>query len=300
MSKLDKKKPVPTGKRRTIAARIREALSSSGKKQGRTLEKDTLALSVRLGQGEEGKELAGWTSPSYSQSKAIRLDPEVVLANRCIAYLPYTPETEAYRVLRTRIMHIIKEKGKEGNAIMVTSSLPGEGKTLTAINLSFIFARDFQRTVLLVDGDLRRQNIHKYLGCAHNKGLSDYLANGCPVSDLIVWPGIEKMALICGGRPVKESAELLGSPRMKELLSELKGRYTDRYIIFDAPPILTGADVQTFAPLIDHILVVVRAGKTSMDDIARALHFLPQEKILGFVLNRCQNAFNNYYKSYYA
>jgi non-specific protein-tyrosine kinase len=298
MDKLKKEKSPLLKKRRPVMERIKQSLSSYGKKQDQKV-KDASTLSIRIDQEEKDKKRAGWASPIYSQSKSIRLDPNVVLANRCIAYLTYTPETEAYRVLRSRIMHLIKEKGKEGNTIMVTSTLPGEGKTLTSINLAFTFARDFQHTVLLVDSDLRRQNVHKYLGYAQDKGLVDYLVDGCPISDLITWPGVEKMALICGGRHVKESAELLGSPRMKELLSELKGRYTDRYIIFDAPPILTGADVQAFVPLIDHILIVVQAGKTSMADVSNALHFLPQDKILGFVLNRCQSAFNAYYKSYY-
>jgi non-specific protein-tyrosine kinase len=129
--------------------------------------------------------------------------------------------------------------------------------------------------------------------------LVDYLVDGYPVSDLICWPGVEKMALISGGRPVTESAELLASPRMKELISDLKGRYPERFIIFDSSPILTGADVQAFVPLVDYVLLVVQAEKTSMEDVNHALQFLPQEKVLGFVLNRAQTALNSYYKSYY-
>jgi len=76
---------------------------------------------------------------------------------------------------------------------------------------------------------------------------------------------------------------------MKELISDMKGRYPERYILFDAPPILTGADVLTLAPLVDQVIVVVQAEKTSMDDVNKALRFLPKDKILGLVLNRCQN-----------
>lgn len=277
---------------------IGKALSSDRKKQDQKGKGD-LASSIRIDQKEKDKERAGWVSPTYSQSKYIKLNPELILANRCIAYLTHTPETEAYRVLRTRIMQLIKEKGNAGNTILVTSALPGEGKTLTAINLAFTFARDFMHTVLLVDADLRRQSIHEHLGCAKGRGLVDYLVDGCPISDLICWPGVEKMALISGGRPVTESAELLASPRMKELVSDLKGRYPERFIIFDSSPILTGADVQAFVPLVDYVLLVVQAEKTSMEDVNHALQFLPQEKILGFVLNRAQTALNSYYKSYY-
>jgi non-specific protein-tyrosine kinase len=169
---------------------------------------------------------------------------------------------------------------------MVTSALPGEGKTMTAINLAFSFAREFQHTVLLIDGDLRKQSVHKYLGFDSDKGLIDFLADGTPVPDLIVWPGVEKITLISGGRSFQESAEMLGSPRMTELIADMKGRYADRYIIFDVPPVLSGADALTLAPFIDQVIVVVQAGKTSMDDVRKAVQLLPQDKILGLVMNR--------------
>ena len=230
------------------------------------------------------KEKAGWLSPDYCQSRTVCLDQELILANRCLSYRDGIPGSEAYRVLRTQVLQ--RTRGSGSNTIMITSALPGEGKTIAAINLAFTFAREFQHTVLLVDGDLKKQSIHKYLGCAGEKGLIDYLVDGSPVSELITWPGIEKMTLISGGRPFQESAEILGSPRMKELIADMKKRYPERYIIFDVPPILTGADVLTFAPLVDQVIVVVRAGSTSMDDVKKALQFLPKEKILGFVLNR--------------
>ncbi|MGO9136829.1 MAG: polysaccharide biosynthesis tyrosine autokinase [Syntrophales bacterium] len=277
---------------------IRKTSSSDVKKQDQAAN-GALASSIIMDQKEKDKKRAGWVSPTYSQSKTIRLKPEVILANRCIAYLTRTPETEAYRVLRTRITQLIKARGDAGNTILVTSALPGEGKTLTAINLAFTFARDFMHTVLLVDADLRKQSIHEHLGYAKDKGLVDYLVDGCPISDLICWPGVEKLSLISGGRSITESAELLGSPRMKELVSDLKNRYPERFIIFDSSPVLAGADVQAFVPLVDYILFVVQAGKTSMEDVDHALQFLPQEKILGFVLNRAETVLSSYYKSYY-
>ncbi|MBI5236999.1 MAG: P-loop NTPase [Deltaproteobacteria bacterium] len=264
--------------------KIREAIRLYNKRPDNR-KKAAPAISSQSNPEEKEKEKAGWISPTYSQSRTIHLDPGFVAGNRCLAYLDNVLEAEAYRVLRTQVLQ--RTQGAGSNTIMVTSALPGEGKTLAAINLAFTFAREFQHTVLLVDGDLKNQSIHKYLGCAGEKGLIDYLADGVPVSELITWPGIEKMTLISGGRSFQESAEILGSPRMKELISDLKGRYPERYIIFDAPPILTGADVLTFAPLVDQVIVVVQAGKTSMDDVKKALQFLPKEKILGFVLNRC-------------
>ncbi|HTR44740.1 MAG TPA: P-loop NTPase [Thermodesulfovibrionales bacterium] len=234
---------------------------------------------------EEDREGAGWVSPTYSQSRRVHLDPGFIAKNRCLGYLDNTPEAESYRILRTQMLQRTRDTGS--NMIMVTSAFPGEGKTLAAINLAFTLSRDFRHTVLLVDGDLKKQSVHKYLGCPGEKGLINHLVDCAPPSELITWAGMEKMTFISGGRPYQESAELLGSPRMKELISEMKGRYPDRYILFDIPPLLAGADALTFAPLVDKVVVVVRAGKTSMDDLKRALQFLPKEKILGFVLNRC-------------
>jgi len=234
---------------------------------------------------EKDNEKAGWISPVYSQSRPVHLGPECIARNRCVAYLDNIPETEVYRVLRTQILQ--RTLDSKSNTIMVTSALPGEGKTLVAINLAFSIAREFQHTVLLVDGDLKKQSIHKYLGYASDKGLIDFLADGAPLPELIAWPGIEKITLMSGGRSFQESAEILGSPRMKDLVSEMKGRYSERYILFDVPPLLAGADALTFIPLVDQVIVVVQAGKTPMDDVKKALQLVPKEKFLGFVLNRC-------------
>ena len=234
---------------------------------------------------EQDKVHAGWISPAYIQSQIVELDPLLLARNRCLMYLDNTREAESFRILRTQVLQRTRHSG--ANIIMVTSALPGEGKTITAINLAIAIAREYQHTVMLVDGDLRKQSIHKYLGCGGKKGLMDYLSGRSPFSELITWAGIEKMTVISGGSLLQESAEILGSPRMRELVPSIKGRYADRYIIFDMPSILTGADVLTMAPLVDKILVVVQAGKTSTDDVKKALQYLPKEKILGLVLNRC-------------
>lgn len=202
-----------------------------------------------------------------------------------------SPEVENYRVLRTQILQ--RTCGEGGKTLMITSAHPGEGKTLTAINLALTFAREFQQTVLLVDCDLRGQSIHEVLGFPSDRGLANYLLDGAPVSDLIVWPGIEKLTVISGGRTIPESTEILGSPRMRELVAEVRDRYPERYVIFDMPCVLEGADSLAFASRVDHILLVVQAGKTPVQDVRKALDLLPREKILGVVLNRAEDAMKN-------
>jgi len=173
---------------------------------------------------------------------------------------------------------------------MITSALPGEGKTLTAINLSLTFAKEYNQTVLLVDSDLHKQNVHERLGFESDRGLAEYLLNGTALADLIVWPGVEKFTVISGGKTVMASSELLGSPRMKDLVKDLKSRYPDRYVFFDVAPVLAGADALAFAPQVDYIILVVQAGSTSMEDAKLALDLLPRNKVLGVVLNRAHQA----------
>ena len=244
----------------------------------------------------DNKNKAGWVSPVYSDSKTIKVDTQIAIENRIVGMIPDSPEIDFYKVLRTQIQHRTRDKG--WNTIMVTSVNPGEGKTLTSINLAITFAKEFNQTVLLVDSDLMRQNIHKYLGFENDKGLIDYLIDDRPLKDFIVWPSIDKLTLISGGRTIHDSSELLGSPRMKNLINEMKTRYPDRYVFFDVPPILGGADAIVLAPLVDSIIIVVAEGRTSIHDIKKALQLLPNEKLLGFVLNRQKFPLANYYYDY--
>jgi protein-tyrosine kinase len=245
---------------------------------------------------EVGEEKMGWISPSYDSSRSVRLDPKAMAERRCVGVLTDASEMEPYRVLRTRIIKRIQERG--GTTIMVTSALPGEGKTLTTVNLAFAFAREFKQTVLLVDCDLRRQQIHQMLGYESDKGIIDYLLRDVPMQELIVWPGIEKLTVISGGGTVQESSELLGSPRMQALIASMRDRYPDRYVLFDAPPVLSAADTLALAPFVDHILLVVQAGKTSMPDVNRALQLLPKDKVLGIALNRMDTSSHAHYYQY--
>jgi len=229
-------------------------------------------------------EKMGYVSPVYSLSRSVRLNPRVMLANRCVAFLQDSPEVEFYRQLRTRILQL--NDSEAGATVMITSALPGEGKTLTAINLALTFAKEFKQTALLVDCDLRQQQVHSVMGFPSERGLVDYLMHDCPVTELFVWPSVEKLSVISGGKTVKDSCELLGSPGMRDLVYEMKHRYPDRYIFFDAPSILTSADAVAFAPLVDYVLVVAQAGQTSLADINRAVQLLPPEKVLGLVMNQ--------------
>jgi protein-tyrosine kinase len=227
---------------------------------------------------------SGWVSPQYNASRRVALDLEILAANRCIGLLPETAETQYYKVLRAQIQQHMRERG--WNTLMITSVHNGEGKTLNAINLAAVFAKEYHQTVLLVDADLKSQAIHHRLGYSSERGLVDYLSGECALTDIIVWPGVEKFTVISGDRTLEEGTEALSSPRMRELVLEMKQRYKERYLFFDVPPILGSADAMAFSEFVDGIVVVVQSGRTPMPDIQKALTYLPQEKFIGFVMNQ--------------
>jgi non-specific protein-tyrosine kinase len=245
---------------------------------------------------EEKKSGNGWNAPVYSQSIHIQLDTEVLLQNRCICIEPNSPAIDCYKVLRTKIQQLTRQKG--WNTVMITSTVPGEGKTLTSINLALTFSKAYNQTVMLVDCDLRNQDVHKVMGFQSNSGLIEYLIDDRPLQESIIWPGIEKLTLMSGGRTIQDTTELLGSPRMQTLVKEMKSRYDDRYVIFDVPPLLIGADALALAPYIDCIIMVVEEGRTSTQEVQRAVDMLPKEKFIGFVMNRQTSVMAEYYGYY--
>ena len=246
---------------------------------------------------QEIKPPAEWRPPVYSESTRIGLNRRTILDNRCVCIEPNSPAINCYKVLRTKIQLLTKQKG--WNTVMITSPQPAEGKTLTSVNLALTFSKVYNQTVLLVDCDLRHQNVHKVLGFPSDAGLMNYLLKDQPLEELIIWPSVDKLTLISGGRTSSNSSELLGSPQMKTLVQEMKSRYEDRYIIFDTSPVLIGDDAIALAHYIDSIIMVVEEGRTSIKDIKRALEMLPQEKFLGFVLNRQTGALADKYYGYY-
>ncbi len=224
----------------------------------------------------------------YSVTKTMPVDPEVLRRQRLIAWETGGPLVEEYKILRTHILQRTKAEGR--NTLMITGPLPGEGKTLTAINLAISISQEMDQTVLLVDADLRFPTVHRYFGLSDGLGLVDYLKHGVPISELLVHPeGLAKLVLLPGGQPVAEAAELINSPLMAELVQELKHCYPDRYVLFDLPPMLSYADALAFSPLMDGIILVVEAERTPRERILKCLELLKDRPVLGLVLNKAEN-----------
>jgi capsular exopolysaccharide synthesis family protein len=221
----------------------------------------------------------------YTRTRTIQIPGEHLREQRILSAFPEGPFVDAYKMLRTQVMHRLKENG--WNVLAVTSPGRGEGKTLTAINLALALALDVTQTVLVVDADLRDPSVDRTFGIEGAKGLADYLFDHVPLEDLLIHPNIGRFVLLPGGRRVPNSSEALTLPRMTALVHELKHRYPSRVIVFDLPPILQAADVLAFAPYTDAALLVVEEGQTKREEVERALQLLKgATPVIGTVLNK--------------
>ena len=223
----------------------------------------------------------------YTQTQSVPVKNAVLRENRIVTGLKPGPFRDSYNLLRTQILQRFKENN--WNVLAVTSPGEGEGKTLTAINLAVSIAREVDYTVLLVDANLRHPWMLEHFGLAHRKGLSEYLTEDIPISDLLIQSErVEHLVILPGGRPLTNSAEMLNSPRMKQLVEEMKSRYHSRIIIFDLPPVLSSADALAFSPYVDAALLVVEEGVTQKQDIEHAVELLSITNIVGTVLNKAE------------
>ena len=221
----------------------------------------------------------------YTRTKSLDVPLSVLRQRRVMAAYDKGPFVDAFKILRTQVLHRLRENG--WNVLGVTSPGHGEGKTLTAVNLAISLAMESTQTVLLVDANLRNPSIHDVFGLKDCAGLSDYLLDDVPVENLLVHPGIGRFVLLPGGRAIQNSTEILTSPKMLALVEEFKHRYPSRIVIFDLPPLLKTADVLAFSPYTDALLLVVEEGNTSVEDLQRALMLVKDSRpVLGTVLNK--------------
>ena len=222
---------------------------------------------------------------TYTHTRTVGTEKKILQERRIISGYEQNSFTDAYKILRTQVFQRLRDKG--WNSLAITSPGDNEGKTLTAVNLAISLAMEVDYTVLLVDADLRQPSVHTYFGIDAEHGLSDYLTDDKPLSELLVHPAeIPHLVLLPGGRPLANSSEMLNSPKMSRLVGELKKRYPTRIILFDLPPLLSTADAMAFIPYVDAALLVLEEGKTQADAVKRAVGLLQGTNLLGTVLNK--------------
>lgn len=223
-------------------------------------------------------------SPGYVDAP-VKPQPEgSVMDDVLVSYFdPSAMIAEQFRRLRT---HIFRERPEDPpRTILVTSATSEEGKSFVAANLAITIATKFDSYAVLVDCDLRKPSLSQLFGMDGARGLSDYLQGHSDVSELLVKTSIDKLSLLCGGAGYEMPVELIGSKLMHDLIVDLKGRYKDRYIILDSPPILATTEPNILSPLVDATILVVRSDSTPRDSIQQALKQLDKNNIIGVVLN---------------
>jgi protein-tyrosine kinase len=218
-----------------------------------------------------------------SESRRFDVNREFLRRQRIIAGLEPCAYVDAYKVLRTRILQKMRERG--WNTLAVTSPNARAGTTVCAINLAISLALEVNQTVLLVDANLRNPSIHRSFGITPKQGLTDHLLDNVPINHLILHPhGIGQFMMLPGSRPLINSAEMLSSPQMALLAGALKHHDASRLVVYDLPP-LTTADALAFIPLVDAVLLVIEAGSTTEDELQQAIEHLQDTPIIGTLLN---------------
>jgi len=182
-----------------------------------------------------------------------------------------------------------------GNLIMVSSAVPGEGKTYTATNLALAMAQERDHTVLLVDCDVVKQDLSRMFGLDDQPGLIDVLDDErLDLAATLVRTDIPDLVVLPAGQPHDYATELLASERMRGLVEEMASRYPDRVILFDAPPLLGPPHAQVLAALVGQIALVVAADETPQPLVEEALETLGEDKAVGLILNKARGAARRY------
>lgn len=219
-----------------------------------------------------------------------RLHPRLILLTQ-----PETPECEQYRTLRTQLFHASEKKALR--IVTVTSTLAGEGKTSTVINLALAIAQSREKRVLVIDGDLRRPNVAAYLGVRTKMGLGEVLRGEAEALDTLFTLDGYELYVMPVSREAANPTELLSSERFADMLAELRN-YFD-FILIDSPPVMPFADTRLLANHTDAVMLVIRAGMAPYETVEKAIEALPSSKMLGVVLNGAEHLEEAGYYDYY-
>jgi exopolysaccharide/PEP-CTERM locus tyrosine autokinase len=198
---------------------------------------------------------------------------------------------EDFRVIKRPLLQRAfaerKDGEKPGNMIMVTSSLPGEGKTYCAINLAMSIAMELDHTVLLVDADVARPSVLRSLGLPAHRGLMDILLDdNIDMADVMLRTNVDTLSILPAGTSTPRATELLASSSMTALVDEIANRYRDRVVIFDSPPLLLTSESRVLASHMGQIVLVVEAQTTTQHAVKEALRQLGSNQNVNLIYNK--------------
>lgn len=221
--------------------------------------------------------------------------PELVILSQ-----PRTIIAEKFRRLKT----MLANHADRPRAIVVTSPLPGDGKSLISMNLALTFAADLDGEVLVIDGDLRRPSVEQWIEPAPKLGLSEILTDRTSLEHCLITLENTRLKVLSAGAPMREPLELLSSPAAADLFKELRARF--KFIIVDTPPIIPFADADAVGSLCDGCLLVARAERTTKATYDQAIEAINSMPVLGTLLNDAapnladrDRQYEKYYYAYY-
>lgn len=229
-------------------------------------------------------EFTAWTV------EAERVEPRLMAITQ-----PHSTYCEEYRNLRTQILH--RSQRQKLQSIVVASINPSEGKTITALNLSWLLAQTDGVKCLIIDSDLRMPSLTDYLGIETEKGLSDVLAENANLTDAIIKLEPAGLHILPGGEARSDVAELISGPKFKEILRQAREMFD--FVIIDAPPLGIFTDANILINHADGAMLVIRAGRTKYSAVDRVLETLPKDRMMGVVLNQSEDVLDESHYSYY-
>ena len=205
---------------------------------------------------------------------------------------PQSYSAEQFRKVKTRILN----QSPPPRSILITSTIPGEGKSMVAFNLALSFAQENHIRTVLVDADLRNSSFSHGLS---SLGLSEYLAGQTPWEDILLRLEAQNLFVIPAGTPSPKAPELIASPRMKALLKNLREWGEETYILIDAPPIQVSSEPLIFSKLVDGIILVVMSDRAPQKMVCKAVETIGREKIIGVVFNQISAKVSKHDSDYY-
>jgi protein-tyrosine kinase len=267
--------------------KIIEALEKASKQKGQG-----------TAQGEKRKKKASPQPPSTGNVVPFAnlknsIDDQDLHRTLVAFHQPQSVEAQMFNVLKTKLR--FPSEGRPPKSIMVTSAIPGEGKSFVAANLAICIARGVEEHVLLVDSDVRQPSIHKFFGFGRTGGLIDYLQTGSNVAQHFIKTPVDKLTILPAGTPPTNPTELLTTQKMKSLLDEVVQRYEDRFIIIDSAPPSLASETEAISKYVDGIIIVIRAGKTPCKEVTQVIEQLGKEKVVGVVMNHSEKFAKRYY-----
>jgi protein-tyrosine kinase len=233
----------------------------------------------------------------YTRTRVIQVPRRELSERKVVAGIGRDQADTAFKMLRTQVLRRMQVEG--WRTLAIVSPAPDDGKTLIAVNLAISISRDVHHTALVVDFDLHRPSVHSCFGDEPALGICDVLRGQQPVEAVMFNPGIPGLTVLPGNAPADDASEMLASTRVAQLVHELRDRYVDRIVLFDLPPILATDDALAFLPNVDAVLMVVRDGKHTREQLQRARRLIEPVPVVGAVLNYVDLRGQPYYYGYY-